>query len=267
MEGQTPGRFPGIRPARVHRKICRIRIARTAQEAWPHPFELPACGVANGPSFQKTQSDCFDCGVLLIRAEANSMTVAMQLNPDSALVERMMSGDEQALSALYDRYSGMLYGMLMRILRDQHAAEEIVQDLFFQLWRGAAQFDANRGSLPAWLMVIGRNCAISRLRRRENRQPHEDSEDLSVQSVACSFNMEDEAARRVLMDRLKVAMQGLPDEQREALELAYFEGMTQTEIAARTGSPLGTVKTRIRTAMQVLKQLFDDGKTRQSGRS
>lgn len=193
--------------------------------------------------------------------------VSMQLDPDSALVERMMSGDEGALSALYDRYSGMLYGMLMRILRDQQAAEEILQDLFFQLWRGAERFDAGRGSLPAWLMVIGRNRAISRLRRRDRREIPEDSEDFSMQSVACSTNVEDEATRRMLIQRLKIAMQSLPREQREAVELAYFEGMTQTEIAQRTGSPLGTVKTRIRTAMQSLKQLFDDGKTRQSGRS
>jgi RNA polymerase sigma-70 factor (ECF subfamily) len=94
------------------------------------------------------------------------MTAPAQPAPDSALVERMMAGDENALSTLYDRYSGMLFGMLVRILRDPQAAEEILQDLFLQLWRGAARFDASRGSLPAWLMVIGRNRALSRLRTR-----------------------------------------------------------------------------------------------------
>lgn len=195
------------------------------------------------------------------------MTASMQPVSDSVLVERMIAGDEEALSTLYDRYAGMLFGMLVRILKDTHAAEEVLQDIFLQLWRGAAQFDANRGSLPAWLMVIARNRAISRLRSREWRQSHEDVDDFSTLVVPCSANLEDEAWRRLMMEKLRSAMATMPAEQREAVELAYFEGMTQTEIAARTGAPLGTVKTRVRTAMQFLRKLFDDGTARQSGRS
>ena len=108
------------------------------------------------------------------------MTAPTQQVPDSALVERMMAGDESALSALYDRYSGMLFAMLVRILHDPSAAEEVLQDLFLQLWRGAARFDASRGSLPAWLLVIGRNRALSRLRRRERREIPEDTEEFSL---------------------------------------------------------------------------------------
>ena len=191
----------------------------------------------------------------------------MQHVPDSALVERMMAGDESALGALYDRYAGMLFEMLVRILRDTSAAEEVLQDLFLQLWRGASRFDASRGSLPAWLLVIGRNRALSRLRRRERREILEDPEEFSLEAVPSAGDLEDEAWRMQLMQRLRSAMATLPPEQKEALELAYFEGMTQTEIAARTGSPLGTVKSRVRAAMQSLKQFFDDGTTRQSGRS
>lgn len=194
------------------------------------------------------------------------MTAPLQPVPDSALVERMMAGDEAALSAVYDRYSGMLFAMLVRILRDTSAAEEILQDLFLQLWRNPARFDASRGALPSWLLVIGRNRAISRLRSRERREIAEDGEGFSMDSLPSPGNMEDEASRTQLMDRLRTAMAGLPREQREAVELAYFEGMTQTEIAERTGSPLGTVKSRVRAGMQYLKQLFDDGTTRQSGR-
>jgi RNA polymerase sigma-70 factor (ECF subfamily) len=182
------------------------------------------------------------------------------------MVERMMAGDESALSALYDRYSGMLFAMLVRILRDPQAAEEILQDLFLQLWRGAARFDASRGSLPAWLMVIGRNRALSRLRTREHREIPEDIEAFPANAVPSSVNLEDDAERHLLMEKLRTAMATLPTEQREAVELAYFEGMTQTEIAARTGSPLGTVKSRVRTAMQSLKQVFDERTARQSGR-
>jgi RNA polymerase sigma-70 factor (ECF subfamily) len=178
----------------------------------------------------------------------------------------MVAGDEGALAALYDRYSGMLFAMLVRTLRDPQAAEEILQDLFLQLWRGAARFDATRGSLPAWLMVIGRNRALSRLRTREHREIPEDIEAFPANAVPSSVNLEDDAERSLLMEKLRSAMATLPAEQREAVELAYFEGMTQTEIAARTGSPLGTVKSRVRSAMQSLKQVFDERTARQSGR-
>ena len=195
------------------------------------------------------------------------MTAPTREGLDSLLVERMMAGDEDALAILYDRYAGMLYAMLMRILRDTHAAEEVLQDLFLQLWRNAAQFDSSRGSLPAWLLVIGRNRALSRLRSRGRREVFpEDTEGFSIEMVPSPANLEDEAARTQLIERLKNVLATLPAEQREAVELAYFEGMTQTEIARRTGSPLGTVKSRVRAAMQSLKQFFDDESTRQSGR-
>jgi len=185
------------------------------------------------------------------------VTASQQPVPDSVLVERMMAGDENALSMLYDRYSGMLYGMLLRILKDAQAAEEVLQDLFLQLWRSADKFDVNRGSLPAWLMVIGRNRAISRLRVRPTREILEESDGHYANTLAAADNIEKEAARHQLMERMRAAMSQLPQEQRQAIELAYFEGLTQSEIAARTGSPLGTVKTRVRTGMQSLKQLLN----------
>jgi RNA polymerase sigma-70 factor (ECF subfamily) len=194
------------------------------------------------------------------------MTAPAQQVPDSALVERIMAADEGALAALYDRYAGMLYAMLVRILKDTSAAEEVLQDLFLQLWRGAARFDASRGSLAGWLLVIGRNRALSRLRGRDRREIQDDPEGFSIESVPSPGNLENEAARAQLMERLRGAMAALPAEQRVAVELAYFEGMTQTEIAERTGSPLGTVKSRVRAAMQTLKQVFEDESTRQSRR-
>ncbi|HTW48785.1 MAG TPA: sigma-70 family RNA polymerase sigma factor [Acidobacteriaceae bacterium] len=190
----------------------------------------------------------------------------MQHASDSALVEKMMAGDESALAALYDRYSGMLFAMLVRILRDRQAAEEVLQDLFLQLWRNASSFDASRGSLPAWLMVIGRNRAISRLRRRDSQEVLEDVEAWPANAVPSSLDIEHETQRTLLAEKLRSAMAALPREQREAVELAYFEGMTQTEIAERTGSPLGTVKSRVRAALQSLKELFDDGTARKPGR-
>ena len=194
------------------------------------------------------------------------MTAPLQQVEDSSLVERIMAGDENALAALYDRYAGMLFAMLVRILRDASAAEEVLQDLFLQLWRGASRFDASRGSMAAWLLVIGRNRALSRLRGKARHEILADSEEFSIEAVPSPGNLENDAARAQLMQRLQGAMAALPSEQREAVELAYFEGMTQTEIAARVGCPLGTVKSRVRAAMQTLKQLFEDEWTRQSGR-
>ena len=195
------------------------------------------------------------------------MTAPHEQMPDTSLVEQMTAGDESALAALYDRYSGALYGLLLRILKDTHAAEEVLQDLFLHLWRTASRFDANRGSMTAWLMVMARNRAISRLRRGNRAAMADDPEGYLLESAPDPANLEDEAARRQMAGRLRAAMANLPGEQREALELAYFEGMTQTEIAERTGAPLGTVKSRVRAAMQSLKQQFDERTARQSGRS
>jgi RNA polymerase sigma-70 factor, ECF subfamily len=194
------------------------------------------------------------------------VTAAMQNPPDSALIERMMAGDEAALSAIYDRYSAMLFGMLMRVLQDRQTAEEVLQDLFMQVWRNPGQFDAQRGSLPAWLLVVGRNRAISRLRGSRYREVLEEKEGDFANTFASNQNIEDETARRELAQSLTAALSKLPAEQRQALELAYFEGMTQSEIAAKTGCPLGTVKTRVRTAMQSLRQILDAGIARQPGR-
>jgi RNA polymerase sigma-70 factor, ECF subfamily len=180
----------------------------------------------------------------------NPATSLDQRSSDWALIERIVARDETALAALYDRYSGMVCAVLNRILHDSAAAEEILQDIFFQVWRIAAQFDPARGSVPGWLVVAARNRAISRLRRRFP----DESEELVENSVALPFNLETEAAQNQLMGKVKGALSALPQEQREALELAYFEGLTHSEIAARTGSPLGTVKTRLRSAVETLKK-------------
>jgi RNA polymerase sigma-70 factor, ECF subfamily len=169
---------------------------------------------------------------------------------DAALIERVMQRDEAALAALYDRYAGMLSSVLNRILRDTQAAEEILQDIFFQLWRNPSRFDSSRGSLPGWLLVIARNRAISRLRRHNPAA----GDELAENSVVFPGNFESAVAQKELLDRVKGALAGLPKEQRACVELAYFEGLTHSEIAARTGDPLGTVKTRLRSAVETLKR-------------
>ncbi len=175
---------------------------------------------------------------------------ASQDQSDWSLLARVVQKDESALAALYDRYSGLVYAEASRILRDKGAAEEILQDIFYQVWRTAEKFDPQRGSLPGWLVVVARNRAISKLRRRSTSSDDE----LNENTVACPFNLESAASQNQLLGRVRGAMESLPDGQREAIELAYFEGMTHSEIASKTGEALGTVKTRIRSALEVLRR-------------
>ena len=169
---------------------------------------------------------------------------------DAALIARIVQRDQTALAALYDRYAGMLSSVLNRILRDQQAAEEILQDIFFQLWRAPSGFDPARGSLPGWLMVIARNRAISRLRRHNPAA----GEELLDTSAVSTLHIETAVAQQQLLGRVKGALENLPAEQRAVIELAYFEGMSHSEIARRTGDPLGTVKTRLRSGVETLKR-------------
>jgi RNA polymerase sigma-70 factor (ECF subfamily) len=172
------------------------------------------------------------------------------MDSDAALIQRIVQRDETALETLYDRYSSMLSSVLNRILHDTQAAEEILQDIFYQLWNRTAQFDASRGSLPGWLMVIARNRAFSRLRRHNPAA----GEELFENTIVLPFNLESSVSQEQILSRVKSAMESLPREQRDAVELAFFEGLTHSEIAQRTGDPLGTVKTRVRSALETLRR-------------
>ncbi len=165
-----------------------------------------------------------------------------------ALIARIHAGDESAMGDLYDRYSGVVYGVALRVLGSTTAAEDVLQEVFLQLWRNPQAFDADRGRLAPWLAVIARNRAIDLLRKR----PME--EDINELPIASSVNLEDEAARKIAADKVRSVMGQLPPEQRKALEMAYFEGLTHTEIAGRTGEPLGTVKTRVRSGLMALRK-------------
>lgn len=177
---------------------------------------------------------------------------------DSVLVNAMAAGNEHALSILYDRYSATVYGMLLRILKDKQTAEEVLQDLFLHIWRKPHQFDASRGCLRTWLIVVGRNCAISRLRASPNREFLEENDGDYAATFVSMPNIEGEISSLDMARTLRNALKHLPPAQRRALELAYFDGMSQNEIAQRTGSPLGTIKSRIRAALQSLKRTLED---------
>ena len=169
---------------------------------------------------------------------------------DTALLARIRSGDENAMADLYDRYSGIVYGVALRVLGSTAAAEDVLQEVFLQLWRNPDAFDANRGKLAAWLSVIARNRAIDHLRKR---QPAEDVADLPIST---GVNLEDEAANRLAVEKVRNVLGRIPQDQRRLLEMAFFEGMTHSEIAGKTGEPLGTVKTRIRAGLLTLRKAF-----------
>lgn len=173
---------------------------------------------------------------------------------DKALVTRIAERDQTALAELYGRYAGLLLALARRILNDSSDAEEILQEVFVQVWNQAGRYDTRRSSVSTWLVLITRSRSIDRLRSRqvvertlghlqqENRHQHTSPEGVS------SVWMEQ---RR---ERLRHEMGQLPPEQRDVLDLAFFEGMTQSEIAEATGIPLGTVKTRTLLAMKKLRQ-------------
>lgn len=166
---------------------------------------------------------------------------------DAALVSAMASGDESAMGQLYDRYSPIVYSIALRVLGDAGMAEDLLQEIFMQLWRNPGAFDSKRGTLAPWLVAITRNRAIDWLRKRRPETP--------VAEVALSIEPDlaskTEFARSV--GKIRAMLDGMPTTQKDLLEMAYFEGLTHSEIAARTGQPLGTIKTRIRSGLLALR--------------
>ncbi len=169
---------------------------------------------------------------------------------EAALIARIRAGDENAMAHLYDRYSGIVYGVALRVLGNTSAAEDVLQEVFLQLWRNPQAFDADRGKLAPWLAVIARNRAIDLLRKR----PLED--DIDELPISTGVNLEDEASQRLAISKVRGVLGQLPVDQRRLLEMAFFEGLTHTEIASKTGEPLGTVKTRIRCGLLALRKAF-----------
>jgi len=167
---------------------------------------------------------------------------------DGQLLDRVRRGDEQAMATLYDRYSRIVYSVALRVLRDPASAEDVLQDVFLGIWRKPETFVATRGSLGGWLAVVARNRAIDTLRRK---RPSEQIEEIYL---ASPFDLADEAERNTLMQRARAIILHLPLDQRKTLEMAYFDGLTHSEIAEITGDPLGTVKTRIRSALLSLRK-------------
>ncbi len=171
---------------------------------------------------------------------------------DARLVRGMTAGDSAALGTFYDRWSGKVYAIAVSIVGVAADAEEIVQETFLQAWNQAERFDGTRGRPAAWILNIARSRSLDRLKAiKRRREDVTDSFDASVPSESTDPGEAIDSTNR--SEAIKLAMEKLPEEQRRAVEMAYYGGLSQTEIAESTGQPLGTVKTRIRLAMQKLR--------------
>ena len=172
---------------------------------------------------------------------------------DLDVVRRLAGGERDAVAELYDRYASRVMGLAFRIVRNSSDAEDVVQEVFCQAWRSAPNYHPARGTVAGWLLMMARTRAIDRLRSRQARRDTESGPDpdaLATDSAPVSDQLivSEESAR------VRDAMRALPSEQRMALELAYFEGLSQSQIAERTHTALGTVKTRIRAALTSLRR-------------
>lgn len=152
------------------------------------------------------------------------------------------------MAVLFDRYGSLVFSIALRVLRDSATAEDIMQEIFFQVWENPRSFISARGSLGGWLSVVTRNRAVDVLRRRKPTDPVDE-----VVLVAKS-NVAVEVERHIMMDKLRILLESLPPDQQRSVELAFFEGLSHSEIAAKTGIPLGTLKTRIRAALTSLRE-------------
>ena len=209
------------------------------------------------------QSEPYPSTVTSAREQSQRLTTAsgptLVAEADLELVRRMQARDERALSAFYDRWFPVVNSLLARILKSADDVEDVVEETFWQVWRQADRFTPDRGSVQTWLLTIARSRALDRLRAtkrlREESIEAREAEDAGAATLVVSdsdpsLDVEHAEQRRLVV----AALAELPNEQREALELGYFGGLSQSEIAERTGQPLGTVKTRMRLAMLKLRE-------------
>lgn len=180
------------------------------------------------------------------------------MNPDDReLIKQVARHDQRAFLALYERYSSRIYTLILRMVNDQGLAEEILQETFLRLWNRAQQYIPDRGSVLTWLLGVARHTALERLRFESHRPILSDGNEPTplLESIPEPESTSDEARWR----SLHLALQSLPEEQKNVIELAYYEGMSQGEIAEVLNLPLGTVKTRLRSGMMRLRRQWLEG--------
>jgi len=172
----------------------------------------------------------------------------------------LADGDSSVLSAIYDRYASLVFGLALRITGDRAAAEDVVQETFVGVWRNARRFDPARAPFRTWLLAIAHHRAIDLVRRRRRIERSLDEDDAFAASFAAPVDVWREVSARLDAVEVRRRLAALSDAQRECIELAYFSGLTQVEIAERTRLPLGTIKSRVRVGLLRLQGFDDDGR-------
>jgi RNA polymerase sigma-70 factor (ECF subfamily) len=185
----------------------------------------------------------------------------LRYKDDSELAQRLRARDPQAMSDLYDRYGRLAYSLILRVVRNSGVAEDLVQETFLRVWNRVQSFDAARGALGAWVMTVARNRAIDYLRSIDGRMSQNTYELNKLEHPGLFSNLEDSALTLDRAQRLAGAFQKLTPNQRQVIELAYYEGLSQTEMAERMKQPLGTVKTWVRTALKTLRDELAEAAT------
>ncbi len=183
----------------------------------------------------------------------------MPNDSDVALVQQINQGDDQAFAIFYDRFAPGLFSMIYAILHDQKEAEDVLQEAFIQMWKRTSTYDGTRSSLFTWSVMIARHKAIDRLRSRQRQSRLADAvaqEPEDTTTSGLNEGADQLLARSDDGDRVRAALAQLGDAQREALDLAFFGGFTQTEISEKLGAPLGTVKARIRRGLMALREVL-----------
>jgi len=170
---------------------------------------------------------------------------------DAELLEAVANGNQDAMAAVFDRYSRIVYCIALRVLREPGLAEDVMQEVLLMVWKRPQSFVAQRGNLSAWLSVVTRNRAIDVLRKRSPMEPIDDMPLPDPRNLALS------SEQGWMLDKVRAALATLPAEQQSPLDLAYFHGLSHTEIAEKTGSPLGTVKTRIRAGLMTIRKAME----------
>jgi len=204
----------------------------------------------SGPEFQSAAGR---------RADDDAINAA-----DLAAFGRIAGGDHAALADIYDRHARGIYSLALRIVRRPEDAEDVTQQVFTQAWRTAARYDRTRGAVAAWLLMMARSRAIDCLRRRDAARSDDANDSQLVAIPDPGPSVEHVVATREQIEHARTALNGLSPEQRQAIELAYYGGLTHSEIAQQTSTPLGTVKTRVRSALQTLRAAL--AQTGQAGR-
>ena len=171
-----------------------------------------------------------------------------------AYVVRIAGGEQAALGSLYDESSRLVYSMVLRVLASVPDAEEVTMDVYTQVWKAAAGYDASRGSVTAWLVTLARSRAIDRVRSRTSRARKETALPETYDAPSLGNTPEQETGETQLRSQVMTALATLPADQRQVVELAFYSGLTHSELAERLGQPLGTVKTRIRAGMSRLRE-------------